>query len=137
MQSAEDRREMACPLNGEDCIGGVRKDFKEGSNGQKRTCRWWVHMYGKDPQTEKIYDQYDCSLPWLTVTTVEGSQMTTHVTATMQAFRNEMNEKVHKFNIGIARAASALEMMVKQQRELIEGVPLPSIENKENNGHDN
>lgn len=94
MDDTAARVEMVCPLNGKMCVGGRREDFPKDSVGQVRTCRWWVHLYGKDPQTEKILDQHDCSMAWLPVTTIEGSQMTRQLTATLDAHRAEMNNNL-------------------------------------------
>ena len=120
MQSPEQRREMCCPLAGKICVDGVREDFPKSSVGAAIVCRWWVHMYGKDPQSEKIFDQFDCAVPWLTITTIEGAQMTRQSTATIQEFRNENHEAMAKWNRSIEKAAGALEVMAQQQAEALE-----------------
>ena len=80
MQNAIDQRRLTCPLNGEICVSGVRKDFKEDQEtGQKISCRFWTHLAGKDPQSEKQIDQWDCSISWLPVLMIENAQMTKQV----------------------------------------------------------
>lgn len=102
MQDDVTRSEMACHINGLPCINGIRSDFKKRKDGQPLTCRQWVHMYGKDPQSDKMIDRFECSFVWLTVTTIEGSQMTRQLTATLDAHRSEMSS-----NFGqVAKAVS-------------------------------
>jgi hypothetical protein len=138
MQPEMTRVEMTCPLNGAICNEGLRDDFKPNEKGIKKQCRWWTHIAGKDPQTEKQLDHYDCAMAWVPVVVLESSQMTRHMTATTQEFRNETHEGLAKFNQGLNKAAIALQQMADQQREMLEGVPLPDqLENKNGGGHDN
>ena len=133
MQPEYERLEMNCPLNGKICRDGARTDFEN----QKKPCRWWTHVAGKDPQSEKVVDHYDCAVAWLPVVGLEQSQMTRMGTATVQEFRNETNGGFARFNKAIEQAAIAFRAMAEAQEALVHGVPLPAIENKENNGHEN
>ena len=117
-------------------MDGFRPDFKPHTDGKIKACRLWTAVKGKDPQSETILDFYDCSWAWAPVIGIEQSQMTRQNTATMQDFRNEMNDSVKKIGTGMHQAALAFNQLVETQRELIGGVPLPAIENKENNGHE-
>ena len=38
-------------------------------------CRLWVHLYGKDPQSEKMIDQWDCADAWMPTVATENAQM--------------------------------------------------------------
>ena len=136
METELQRKCKTCPQNGEPCVDGFRPDFKPHTDGKIYACRWWTAVKGKDPQSETILDFYDCSVPWMPVIGIEQSQMTRQNTATMQDFRNEMNDSVKKIGTGMHQAALAFNQLVETQRELIGGVPLPAIENKENNGHE-
>ncbi len=51
---------------------------------------WWVHMLGTHPQTGHAVDQFDCSMRWLPVLLIEGSQQTRQTGAAIESFRNEM-----------------------------------------------
>jgi hypothetical protein len=133
MQPESTRTEMTCPLNGKLCKEGIRSDFDSST----KPCRWWTHVAGKDPQSEKVIDHYDCAMAWVPVVVLESSQMTRHMTATTQEFRNETNENMKGFAGAMAKAAHAIQDLADTQREMIEAVPLPSLENKENNGHEN
>lgn len=96
MQNENDRKLMICPLNGQFCSSGVRKDFPEdATTGQKFTCRWWVHVAGEDPQTRKQIDHFDCSLSWMPILMIENSQMTRFVAASVDKTANEVR-KVRK-----------------------------------------
>lgn len=134
MQSEMTRYEMTCPLNGKLCKDGVRADFED----QKKQCRWWTHVAGKDPQSEKVIDHYDCAMAWVPVVVLESSQMTRHMTATTQEFRNETKEGFDNFKKAIGQAAGAFNRLAAATEGMLEAaVPLPAIENKENNGHEN
>lgn len=119
MQSESSRSEMTCPMNGELCTDGVRPDFKLNAQGIKKPCRWWTQVAGKDPQSEKIIDHFDCSMAWMPVVGLEQSQMTRHNTATIQEFRNENHDAMEKWNRSIEKAAGALEVMAEQQAAAI------------------
>lgn len=92
MQDTAERAEMVCPLNGALCIKGKREDFPKDKAGQAHQCRWWVHLYGKDPQSDKTVDQWDCAMAWLPTTSIEGSQMTRQLTSTLDEHRTEMRD---------------------------------------------
>jgi len=100
MQSELERKIMICPLNGQVCSSGVRKDFpEEQTTGQKHTCRWWIHVAGKDPQSEKQVDHFDCSMAWMPVLQIEGSQMTRQVAASADKVASEIN-RMHGSFVG-------------------------------------
>jgi hypothetical protein len=137
METELQRKCKTCPENGEPCVDGFRPDFKPHTDGKIYACRWWTAVKGKDPQSETILDFYDCSVPWMPVIGIEQSQMTRQNTATMQDFRNETHEKFGGFNKVIEQAAIAFHNLAEMNRQLLDSaVPLPSIENKENNGHE-
>ena len=93
MDTGLNRSLMSCPMNGKICKDGVREDFQTGGEvGQKLSCRWWTHVVGKDPQTEKLMDHYDCGMAWIPVVMLEVSQMTRHNTASTDKVANVMNE---------------------------------------------
>ena len=82
---------MVCPLNGMVCSSGVRKDFPQDDlTGQKITCRWWIRIAGKDPQSERIVDHHDCSISWFPTLQIEGAQMTRQVVAGLDKCTNEI-----------------------------------------------
>lgn len=92
MQDSNERAVMCCPLNGKLCKSGRREDFHKDETGTPIQCRWWTHLYGKDPQSDKVIDQWDCAMAWLPVTSTEGAQMTRQMTATLDAHRDEMSK---------------------------------------------
>lgn len=91
MQSESERKTMACPLNGKMCADGIREDFAPNpSTGRPLTCRWWQHVSGKDPQSEKIIDHFDCSIPWMPILMVENSQMQRFTAASVDKVATEV-----------------------------------------------
>jgi len=85
-----------------------------------KTCRLWIHMYGKDPQTEKVYDQFDCADAWLTVTTVEQAQMSRFTTASVDKVANEMNDIGSKIRMAFGDMVNAFLHMAETNKELLE-----------------
>lgn len=126
----------SCPLNGKLCIDGVRSDFEKDADGRQYRCKWWQHVYGKDPQSEKIIDQYDCSVPWLTVTTVEGAQMSRQTAASVDKVASEILE-VKK---GITAMAGAIRVAASGISQAVEAgtlhimLPAPAAEHQSHNG---
>ena len=122
MQSEAVRKEMTCGevYPGLPCIDGIREDFKPGSDGRVHPCRMWIHMYGKDPQTEKVYDQFDCAHAWLTVTTIEQAQMTRQTTASVDKVANEMSEIGGKLRGAFGDMVNAFLHLAETNKELLE-----------------
>lgn len=117
--------EVACPLNGKLCIDGSREDFPENKVGGKVKCRWWQHLAGKDPQSEKIIDQFDCAIAWMPTTIIEAAQMSRQTAASVDKVANEVASV--KNNIG--SLAISIQSAGEQIREGIEvghlGLMLP------------
>jgi hypothetical protein len=130
----------ACPLNGHACIDGVRDDFPDRADqpGVKIKCRWWQHIYGKDPQSEKIIDQFDCSVPWLTITTVETSQMSRQTSASVDKVANEiatLKTDIHGLGGAIRIAAGEIRQGI-ETGSLRVMLPGPDGTEPKTNGHD-
>lgn len=53
-------------------------------------CKFWVHLLGKDPQTQAPIDKWDCTLAWLPILLIEGAQQSRQAGASIDSFRNEM-----------------------------------------------
>lgn len=126
MEDTATRKAMSCHINGLPCIEGIREDFKKDAHGHQLKCRQWVHLYGKDPQSEKMIDQFDCSFAWVPVTTIEGSQMTRQLTSTLDAHRSEMQQ-----NFGqVAKAVTdGLRAVASRPITIISAPAVPQIEN--------
>jgi hypothetical protein len=99
----------ACPLNGKLCIDGTREDFPTNEVGGKVKCRWWQHLAGKDPQTEKVIDQYDCAIAWLPTVGIEGAQMSRQTGASVDKVANEVSSVKQGLAVlaGAVRVAAA------------------------------
>ena len=54
-------------------------------------CVGYVKLIGKDPQSNKEYDEYACSLfEWNPILQIENSQEVSQATASIQSFRNNL-----------------------------------------------
>jgi hypothetical protein len=84
--------EWACPLNGQLCVDGSRADFPKDRVGNLVKCRWWQHVAGKDPQSEKVVDQADCAVAWLPTIGIENSQMSRQTAASVDKVANQVSE---------------------------------------------
>ncbi len=127
----------SCPLNGKLCIDGFRSDFEKDADGRQLRCKWWQHIYGKDPQSEKVIDEFDCSIPWLTVTTVEGSQMSRQTAASVDKVANEVAD----VKAGLTAMTGAIRIAAASISQAVEAgaltVMLPSPSgSQESNGHE-
>ena len=65
-----------CPLIQGDC-----KQF---------ACMFWMKLIGKHPQTGDPIDEYDCTIKWLPILLIEGSQETRQAAAAIESFRNQV-----------------------------------------------
>lgn len=118
MQDSSLRETMVCPLNGKLCLKGTREDFPRDAAGGKTQCRWWIHLFGKDPQTEKTIDQFDCAVAWIPTTSIEGAQMTRQLNASLDAHRNEMGTNLGKVADVLKQGALAI---LSNQRLMLDG----------------
>lgn len=128
---------VACPLNGKLCIDGSREDFPSDDVGGKVKCRWWQHLAGKDPQSEKVIDQFDCAIAWMPTVTIEGAQMSRQTGASVDKVANE----VAAVKQSIASMSGAIRIAAASISQAIEAgaltVMLPSPNTgEENNGHE-
>jgi hypothetical protein len=78
-------RKSICPLMQRTCI-------EDGSiiNGELCTCRFWVHLAGKNPQTGAVIDDANCAYSWIPILLIENSQQQRATGAAVESFRNEM-----------------------------------------------
>jgi|19_taG_2_1085344.scaffolds.fasta_scaffold79168_2 hypothetical protein len=65
-----------CPL--------IKKKCKEHG------CKFFIQVYGKDPQTGLDINGWDCAITWLPTLLIEGSQQTRQAGAAIESFRNEV-----------------------------------------------
>lgn len=66
-------------------------------------CPLWVHLVGKNPQSEEHIDHWNCALAWTPMLLVENSQMQRQTGAAVDSFRNEMvkaNQQTTQLLIG-------------------------------------
>lgn len=75
-------KKVKCPYTGftKTCLDGV----------VKHSCPKWVHITGKNPQSEEVIDKYGCSDAWLPMLLIENAQMQRQTGAAVESFRNEM-----------------------------------------------
>lgn len=104
MNKTEDRKTMACPLNGKLCVSGQREDFPKNEAGAPHQCRFWIHVYGKNPQSEEILDHSDCAVAYMPTIQIEGNQQTRFVSAEVNEVRKEVRKASH-FTRKLATAA--------------------------------
>ena len=88
MESESRREVLVCPFYKEVCVDGFCKSMGEDAHGTRYKCRQWVHVVGKDPQSLKQIDWYDCSFAWTPTLLLEGSQMTRQNTASTDKVAN-------------------------------------------------
>lgn len=89
--------EKSCPFGSEcETIGPSRKD---PSKQVIHRCQGWQLLRGKDPQSQKEYDEWGCTLfEWLPVLLIEVAQTNRQQTATEESFRNEVVSTQGQFN---------------------------------------
>jgi hypothetical protein len=56
----------------------------------KHDCPKFVHIIGKNPQSDEHIDRYGCSDSFLPMLLIENSQMQRQTGAAVESFRNEM-----------------------------------------------
>ena len=85
-----------CPL--------IKKKCKEHG------CKFFIQVYGKDPQTGLDINGWDCAITWLPTLLIEGSQQTRQTGAAIESFRNE----VVKTQVQIDNTVDTVEQIEEQ-----------------------
>jgi hypothetical protein len=79
-----------CPLLKKECI--------------EHQCAWYTHVLGKNPQTAKDMDHWDCAVKWLPLLITESARQTHNVAASVDSMRNEVIERQDVLNNAVGRA---------------------------------
>jgi hypothetical protein len=56
----------------------------------EKKCRFWTHLYGKDPQSDQTIDKFGCAIEFLPVLLVENAQMIRHAAASTDKVANQV-----------------------------------------------
>ena len=78
-----------CPLLKKPCI--------------EADCKFWVHITGTNPQSGNPVDLFDCSISWLPMLLLEGTQQQRQTGAAVESFRNEMVKQNEQLLTGSPR----------------------------------
>ena len=57
-------------------------------------CKLYVLVQGKDPQSERILDEWNCSFAWMPMLMIEGAQQTRQAGAAIESMRNEIVKRM-------------------------------------------
>ncbi len=68
-------------------------------------CPWYVQIRGKDPQSEKVYDQWACAIAWMPILQIEQSQFERHTAAAVEDFRNVMVQQNNSLTGALVKEA--------------------------------
>lgn len=104
---------ILCPLMGGECI-------EDGSikNGELVSCRFWVYVHGKNPQTNEDVKNGDCAFAWTPILMIENSKVNRETGAAVESFRNEMvksNEASQQILLNAARINTNTLIEVKDE----------------------
>lgn len=88
-----------CPL-GSKC--------EELKDNQIFRCAWYIHLKGKNPQTNEETDEWSCAIAWLPLMMVEIAQTNRGTSAAVQSMRNEVVARQDLFN-GLVSSAVRLK----------------------------
>jgi hypothetical protein len=82
---AKDKR-IACPLN------GFKACIEDGAivDGELVSCKFWINVQGRHPQSGETVNSWDCSFIWAPVLMIENSKVNRETGAAIESFRNEM-----------------------------------------------
>lgn len=101
------KSKVLCPLMGGECVedGAIRE-------GELVSCRFWVTVQGKNPQTGETINNGDCAMAWTPILLIENSKVNRETGAAVESFRNEM--------VKANEASQQMLMQAAMQNNLIE-----------------
>lgn len=89
---------IICPLMQRQCI-------EDGAlvDGELQACRFWIHVLGKNPQTGKEQDLWDCAIAWMPVLLIENSNQQRATSGEVNQLRNEIVPQSRTMNGFVAQ----------------------------------
>jgi len=81
------------------------------------TCPLWRRLYGRDPQTGDLIDEWNCTLAWLPKLLIENAKESRETAAAVESFRNET---VKRQDAATQRAAQILNQRAMPAIKTIE-----------------
>ncbi|MCU0767749.1 MAG: hypothetical protein MUE39_10350 [Gammaproteobacteria bacterium] len=75
------KKDPLCPLLGKPCV--------------EHGCRFWIQVFGHNPNTGEPVNRFDCAVSWLPILLIENSQQQRQTGAAVESFRNEMVKGQH------------------------------------------
>ncbi|MCW3539345.1 hypothetical protein [Burkholderia cenocepacia] len=81
-------KKAVCPLLKKPCI--------------EHDCAWFAHVVGRDPQSGRDVDHFDCSIRWLPMMMTEGARQTRGVQAAVETMRNDLVERQDRLGASLA-----------------------------------
>ena len=90
-----------CPLLKKECI--------------THQCAFYTHILGKDPQSGKELDHWDCAVRLLPVLITESARQTHNVAASVDSMRNEVVERQDLLNNSVRIAQSTPAHRIKAE----------------------
>lgn len=88
-----------CPLIKENCI--------------QLKCKFFTKLVGKDPQTGKDIEDWDCAFKWIPMLLIENANKTRELGAAVESLRNEQVNDTQKV-ISALVAVTGYDQRVKQ-----------------------
>lgn len=93
-----------CPMLNKPCI--------------EHDCKLYVLVQGKDPQSERILDEWNCSFAWIPMLIIEGAQQTRQAGAAIESMRNEIVKRMgppQVNHVGIEDEEPTLQVLPSSQ----------------------
>lgn len=92
-------------------------------------CAHYQHLLGKNPQSGKPIDHWDCAFNWANILAVENAQQSRQTAAAVESFRNEFVKGQYSANQKIDRLIGVVEVAGRGGRpEAIDVTPsIPEI----------
>ena len=81
-------------------------------------CQFWVHMYGRDGNSDKTIDVFDCSFRWLPNLMTEVRASSDRVASSVQDFRNHM---INQNQDMLTLEKQKVDLFSKKDKETING----------------
>jgi hypothetical protein len=78
-------------------------------------CAWYTKLVGKDPQSQKEYDEWRCAIAWFPIMQVEVSQTNRGNQEAVISLRDEMIKRQDVVNNIIAIAAAKAGKIRKEE----------------------
>jgi phage gp36-like protein len=75
-------------------------------------CAWFIHVRGKNPQTDEDMDKWECAVAMLPLLMIENARVSTNTNAAIVSLRNDIVDvNNRRMTVDLSRTSALIKSM--------------------------